>query len=454
MVKLYKQVWKINFGCYAQYIHLSCALFAHFKQSRCHCIIFFSVQKEHVGHHSECRIETDKLELLNALKRRASHEERSLKHIFDEETRHSPAAHALSFSEVESTMYRERKKSQPSVPDDLRQLPGVLERNLLLYTEDGSSFFRDMVDCGGNGVAFLFATNDQLEMMGGRDTIMMDGTFKTVPRQFNQMYTIFCQFSGHALPGVFILMTRKTEELYRAVFNKIRELNPLFSPQRVMSDYEAAPVNAIKSVFPEIESNGCWFHYVDRIRFRVQKYDLTQLYRDDDEVRKAVKKLMCLPLLPAGEIGAAFAHIKASMSPRLRILLSRLLRYVFRYWIRQVGPQRMSVHGCRDRTNNAVEAFHSTLKRKLGIHPSLFSHLPRLKKIGEDTSNEVGRLRGGHDIRRRQRKSYVLNNKRIRDCTRRFDSGQCFNLELAVVLVFVHQCTELWSIEIYFLAGM
>ena len=251
----------------------------------------------------------------------------------------------------------------------------------------------------------------------------MDGTFKTVPRAFNQMYTVFCQFNGHALPGVFVLMTRRTEELYQAVFEKIKELNPLFSPRSVMTDYETAPINAIRSVFPEVESNGCWFHYVDRIRSKVQKYGLSDLYLEDNEVRSAVKSLMCLPLLPPGEIRAAFQAVRASLSPRVVLLLRRLLRYVLRYWLNQVGVERISVHGCRDHTNNATEAFQSTLKRKLGVHPSLFSHLPKLKRIAEDTVNEIGRLRNGHEIRRRQRNSYVNNHKRISKCTRRFDSG-------------------------------
>ena len=118
-----------------------------------------------------------------------------------------------------------------------------------------------------------------------KETLLMDGTFKTCPRQFYQMFTIFAMVGGYAFPAVFILMTRKTEELYKAVFEKIIELNPLFRPVRVMSDFESAPVNALRMLI-FFTSTGCWFHFVFGNQLKVYKLNQFIQYREDEEVRK------------------------------------------------------------------------------------------------------------------------------------------------------------------------
>ena len=56
----------------------------------------------------------------------------------------------------------------------------------------------------------------------------MDGMFKTVPRIFCQLYAIHAPIgaedNSRVLPLVYVLMTRKTEELYKWLFNDLSEI--------------------------------------------------------------------------------------------------------------------------------------------------------------------------------------------------------------------------------------
>lgn len=61
-------------------------------------------------------------------------------------------------------------------------------------------------------------------------------------------------------------MTDKTEALYSAVLEKIKEfvqeIDPgEFAVEITISDYEDAIMNAMKSAFPNRNPKGCWFHY-------------------------------------------------------------------------------------------------------------------------------------------------------------------------------------------------
>lgn len=50
----------------------------------------------------------------------------------------------------------------------------------------------------------------------------MDSTFKTCPRPFYQFTTIHGCYMGRVLPFVMVLMSGKTEAMYRAVLRHVK----------------------------------------------------------------------------------------------------------------------------------------------------------------------------------------------------------------------------------------
>ena len=50
----------------------------------------------------------------------------------------------------------------------------------------------------------------------------MDGTFKTCPRPFYQFVTIHGLYLERAIPFVMVLMSGKTEAMYRAVLRHVK----------------------------------------------------------------------------------------------------------------------------------------------------------------------------------------------------------------------------------------
>jgi hypothetical protein len=98
-------------------------------------------------------------------------------------------------------------------------------------------------------------------------------------------------------------MTRKTQELYTRVFRILLDLVPEWTPTEVMSDYEDAPINALRAIFGDsIQPTGCWFHYSQAVFRRVVRLGLMVAYRQQEAVRTLCRSLMVLPMLPPNDI--------------------------------------------------------------------------------------------------------------------------------------------------------
>ena len=108
----------------------------------------------------------------------------------------------------------------------------------------------------------IFTTTELKEMFRSAKDIFMDGTFKIVPNLFYQLYTIHFFHNGLLVPGFYILLTGKTQELYEKVLEVIREL--IETPRSeitFMIDLEIAAFNALRVKFPESRVFACSFHF-------------------------------------------------------------------------------------------------------------------------------------------------------------------------------------------------
>ena len=136
----------------------------------------------------------------------------------------------------------------------------------------------------------IYSTDFQLKLFVASKHIYIDGTFKSVPSSFYQLLTIhsFNKLTQKIIPVVFILMNAKTGNLYHNVFLKLKEILLLsdykFNFTHLQSDFESAIINEFKKVFNlEIIVNGCYFHYIKALWFKlrdlkIKKYKYKKYY--------------------------------------------------------------------------------------------------------------------------------------------------------------------------------
>ncbi|KAF0759418.1 Uncharacterized protein FWK35_00014072, partial [Aphis craccivora] len=118
-----------------------------------------------------------------------------------------------------------------------------------------------------------------------------DGTFKSVPSIFSQLYTIHCYTRSLVIPLVYILMTSRTKEVYAEVLRQLLVLKPDLNPKSIKIDFEQSFVSAFKQIFPNVHISGCFFHFGQCVWRKVQSTGLQKKYAEDSTFALHVKQL-------------------------------------------------------------------------------------------------------------------------------------------------------------------
>ena len=109
------------------------------------------------------------------------------------------------------------------------------------------------------------------------DTWLIDGTFKSCPTQFCQLYTIHGVLDSNvpeidcsvAIPFVYGYLPGKSTEVYKEFFQVISSKTGE-EPKVIIADFEMGAISACREVFPAADLNGCLFHFAESIWRRVQ----------------------------------------------------------------------------------------------------------------------------------------------------------------------------------------
>jgi hypothetical protein len=154
--------------------------------------------------------------------------------------------------------------------------------------------------------------------------------------------------------------------------------------RRIISDFGKAIINAAGEQFPGIEHQGCLFHFAQAIYRKVQELGFATAYRSDEQFRKNVRLFVALGMVPAQQKYAYFLEIP-KQDPRI----AQLAQYFYNTWFCQYDPTVWDFFAKDRRTNNAVEAWHSRIKRFFKIKLLNFYRfgnvmLQEAKKVDKD----------------------------------------------------------------------
>eukprot|EP00794_Sanderia_malayensis_P009509 gene9509-biopygen7850 len=143
----------------------------------------------------------------------------------------------------------------------------------------------------------MFATQHQLHQLARAKIWYLDGTFKIVRDPFMQLFTVHAFLKGmdgniKQVPLLFVLMSRRKAKDYKAIFRGLlRNLSRVPSVEKMVADFEKATWKAVKTVFPDVEVQGCVFHWTQAVWRQIQKRGLAGAYKDDRATRKYLGKL-------------------------------------------------------------------------------------------------------------------------------------------------------------------
>jgi len=221
--------------------------------------------------------------------------------LSDESRRLIPDYHSCR-----TILQRERSSSIPKLPKTLKDI--VLEGEWA-QTLSGASFLLPHE----NNEMLIFTCNDNLKFLSKCETIYVDGTFKSYPKLYTQLYSMHGLYGGFVVPLVYTLLLNKSSTTYYNMFGKVRDamsrLNLVFNPKFIISDFESSLPEAILLQFPNASHVGCHFHFGQALWRKVQDAGLATHYRDKPSIRSFVELCNALAFIPVDEVISKFDNL-------------------------------------------------------------------------------------------------------------------------------------------------
>ena len=93
---------------------------------------------------------------------------------------------------------------------------------------------------------------------------LADGTFKCKPTQFGQLYVVLgATPDSDAFPACYCLLPNKQAYTYSRMFSLIKSKLDEGSkgPEILVVDFESAVAKGVQEVFPNVQVDGCNFHW-------------------------------------------------------------------------------------------------------------------------------------------------------------------------------------------------
>ena len=355
---------------------------------------------------------------------------------------------------LKRTLRRQRAKNNPKNPtsvsdliiDDTWTTTGGEDPKPFLFYDNGSDARNRMLVVGAP-IA--------LEHLARSDIWMMDGTFDTAPRIFKQLYVIRAPLDTGSVSCVYALLSDKSEDTYqellRAILERCDELGFQPDPTTVITDFERAAINSVKTTFgDDVQVQGCFYHLTQATWRKIQSLGLTTLYRAEEKIRHFVGMLDGLAFLPVSDVPGGMEDLMDNTPDGLE----NLVRYFdstyvtgsfrriqapptddgtvpavrMRHIAPSYSPTLWNVHDATmaggSRTNNMCEAWNRGFSTLVGhSHPTIWTLIDALRKDFAAVEGTMRLNQLGQPPRKRVRRTAKQFQDRLVNICTQFSVG-------------------------------
>ena len=223
---------------------------------------------------------------------------------------------------------------------------------------------------------FIWTSDQIISRLRKSKHLFIDSTFHH-PKYYSQlMIIIFKDFiTSEYYPGLFVLMSNKTEILYDLIFKSI---NRLISQQdiyeldidTITTDTELALINAININYPKSKRIGCWFHLSQDLIREARIMGLLNSKNIKINVNTTYEIISILSLLPL-EYGGNMDFLKERLN-NILMQYPEYYNYIVKYFIEcklkyfQNGSYDYSKYPPDIRSNSILERYNKLVKTELG----------------------------------------------------------------------------------------
>lgn len=277
------------------------------------------------------------------------------------------------FANIHTGLYNARKKFQEIEKSVFRnhaevQIPVNFRPFILAEYED-------------NNKILLFASKEARLLMTKCKKYFADGTFGCC-QPFDQLYVIYGDLgsddeSTNIIPLVYALLLNKKQLTYEILFHMVKSQIPEWEADQFTFDFEIAPRNAIKKIFPNIMVRGCYFHFYQSL---MRKARLLGIKKTSKVNNRHVCLCAGLAILPIENIEEGWIYIQSESPNNTKV--TEFNKYMYRTWIKNKEYRKIwCCHQEQHRTTNYAEGWNSRMKRFVG---RTYPTLPHLLSVLHD----------------------------------------------------------------------
>ena len=244
-----------------------------------------------------------------------------------------------------------------------------------------------------------FSFKNLRDLAGSVRWILIDGTFRTCPKQFYQCITLLSleESTGTFFPICHCLLPDKTLDTYMLMFSILDASFVFDNLEFITIDFERALIKAVRK-WTQMKQRmvrilGCKFHFAKSLNKHFKRRKKRKL---SEREREFIHLFLNFPFLYKRDIEAILKCLSTVEHPH-----EGFVKYFTKHWMnddqmRLWNFSDMDDDGLITRyTNNAIEAFHKRMSLELSPHPSVQRFLRWVEAYGKEkhqviTSTEPG----------------------------------------------------------------
>ncbi|KAG0440667.1 hypothetical protein DMUE_1566 [Dictyocoela muelleri] len=147
----------------------------------------------------------------------------------------------------------------------------------------------------------VFSTYSNIIHLSYNKTWICDGTFRSSPCGFYQIYTIMAIINCKSFPLTYLIMKKKLQAAYSKALNFLKSKLQSY-PENIIIDFESTALRAITDVYPQTRVEGCFFHFSQLLWRKIQQLHLSIIYKKESEFRMCVKMILSLAFINNNDV--------------------------------------------------------------------------------------------------------------------------------------------------------
>ena len=215
------------------------------------------------------------------------------------------------------TLQRARVKAggHPAVPKNFDDVVEMLPvEHKLTATGDRFLQFAGKVSTDDGPTMLMFMSPFGRELLKNSPHYFADGTFRTCPDPFGQVYIVYGETRQHkVLPACYGLLPNKQTETYNVFWSKLKECldsdGVPTTPSNLIIDFEKAAMNGFSRSFKETAVSGCYFHMRKNLHSKLGEKGALVDYNENRNFQKLTGLMYSLAFVPIHEIVPLWGQI-------------------------------------------------------------------------------------------------------------------------------------------------